>query len=280
MFMKLNTQLFISQSPIVPISCLRFFIFYFQIFFLFSNMKEKNHEFFINHLINIFVGVCTASIALFTDLEIVFDMISISTLLVFYLVANALIYRRYVITTTNHPLPTLLFLFLLSTASLGFSLSWKLNQKYYWWGLATFGGFTIATTSFFHYMVHFHCRHLPPPPASKWSVPLMPWPAAASIFLNVFLMTSLKRLAFQRFGVWACLITLFYVLYGVHSTYQAEEVDDEVGGDIGINHTNSSTPQVTKVWYTSAFMNKKELCPSSYGIFLPCPRVVGGMNAP
>ncbi|XP_058224573.1 cationic amino acid transporter 6, chloroplastic-like [Rhododendron vialii] len=195
----------------------------------------------------LFLGVCTASIALFTDLDIVFDMISISTLLVFYLVANALIYRRYVITTTNQPLPTLLFLFLLSTASLGFSLSWKLNQKYYWWGLATFGGFTIATTSFFHYMVHFHCRHLPPPPASKWSVPLMPWPAAASIFLNVFLMTSLKRSAFQRFGVWACLTTLFYVLYGVHSTYQAEEVDDEVGGDIGINHTNSSTPQVTKV---------------------------------
>ncbi|KAG5540305.1 hypothetical protein RHGRI_020515 [Rhododendron griersonianum] len=175
----------------------------------------------------LFLGVCTASIALFTDLEIVFEMISISTLLVFYLVANALIYRRYVITTTNHPLPTLLFLFLLSTSSLGFSLSWKLSHKYYWWGLATFGGFTIATTSFFHYMVHFHSRHLHQSPASKWSVPLMPWPAAASIFLNVFLMTSLKRLAFQRFGVWACLITLFYVLYGVHSTYQAEEVDDE-----------------------------------------------------
>lgn len=173
-------------------------------------------------------------------------MISIGTLLVFYLVANALIYRRFVINTTNHPLPTLLYLFLLSSSSLGFSLAWKLNQKY-WWGLTTFGGFTITTTAFFHYMVHFHCHHQPPPPAGKWLVPLMPWPAAASIVLNVFLMTTLKRLAFQRFGVWACLITLFYVLYGVHSTYQAEEVDDRVSGDIGTNHTNSSTPQITKV---------------------------------
>ncbi|VAH34853.1 unnamed protein product [Triticum turgidum subsp. durum] len=76
----------------------------------------------------IFLGLCTASIALFTELQIVFEMISIGTLLAFYLVANALIYHRYA-----------------------------------------------------------------------------------------------KVRSFQRFGIWSLVITIFYVCYGVHSTYTAEE---------------------------------------------------------
>ncbi|KAK9275761.1 hypothetical protein L1049_023030 [Liquidambar formosana] len=177
----------------------------------------------------LFLGFCTASIALFTDLDIVIEMISIGTLLVFYLVANALIYHRYVITSNNPPLQTLLFLFVLSSSSIGFSLSWKLEQE--WWGLPLFGGSMITITAFFQYMVP--CLHQP----TKWSVPFMPWPAAMSIFLNLFLMTTLKKLAYQRFGVWSCFIILFYVLYGVHSTYQAEEM--KVGIDEGNNQTSS-----------------------------------------
>lgn len=75
---------------------------------------------------------------------------------------------------------------------------------------------------------------------AEWSVPFMPWPAAISIFLNVFLMTTLPKLSYQRFGVWACAITLFYVLYGVHSTYQGEVVEDSVDG---VSNSNSSAQQ-------------------------------------
>lgn len=184
--------------------------------------------------LNIYVGVCTASIALFTELEIVVDMISIGTLLVFYLVANALIYRRYVITNNNSPLHTLMFLFLLSSTSIGFSLSWKLKQQ--WWGLPFFGGSMITITALFHYMVPGM------PQSTEWSVPLMPWPAAMSIFLNLFLMTTLQKLSLQRFGIWACLITLFYVLYGVHSTYEAEEMK----GTVDELNPNAATQQ-TKI---------------------------------
>ncbi|XP_034705114.1 cationic amino acid transporter 6, chloroplastic-like [Vitis riparia] len=169
----------------------------------------------------LFLGAFTASIALFTELEIVVDMVNLCTLLVFYLVANALIYRRYVITVNNPPFHTLLFLSLLSCSSIAFSLSWKLKQ---WWGLPLFGGIMIIITACFHYFVPY------PNQPSKWSVPFMPWPAAMSIFLNVFLMTTLKKLSLQRFGVWSCLIILFYVLYGVHSTYRAEETGMDVGG--------------------------------------------------
>ncbi|XVF51864.1 hypothetical protein PTKIN_Ptkin04bG0218200 [Pterospermum kingtungense] len=171
----------------------------------------------------LFLGLCTASIALFTELNIVIEMISIGTLLVFYLVANALIYRKYVITSQNPPIRTLSFLFLLTSAAVGFSMSWNLKQQ--WWGLLVFGGIMISTTALFQYMVPFHGQ---PAGGESWSVPFMPWPAAISIFLNVFLMSTLKMLSFQRFAVWSCLITVFYVLYGVHSTFDAEEMEIEI----------------------------------------------------
>ncbi|XP_068634755.1 cationic amino acid transporter 6, chloroplastic-like [Aristolochia californica] len=182
----------------------------------------------------IFLGICTASIALFTELDIVIEMISIGTLLVFYLVANALIYHRYVKTSSNRPLPSVLFLLLLSMLSIGFSLAWKFKQK--WWFLALLGGALIIVTAVFHYWVPCHRQ------SSKWVVPLMPWPAAASVFLNIFLMTTLRKKAFQRFGICSCVITLFYILYGVHSTYSAEELEME-----GDNENHASSIQQIKM---------------------------------
>ncbi|MBA0718596.1 hypothetical protein Golax_006336 [Gossypium laxum] len=183
----------------------------------------------------LFLGLCTASIALFTDLDIVIEIISIGTLLVFYLVANALIYRKYVLTSKNPPFPTLSFLFLITSCAIGFSISWKLEQQ--WWGLPLFGGIIMVVTAFFQYTVP--C--LGPP--SEWSVPFMPWPAAVSIFLNVFLMTTLKMLSFQRFAIWGLLITLFYVLYGVHSTFEAEEM----GMEMAVNEVPNPSIQLTKL---------------------------------
>ncbi|KMT11832.1 hypothetical protein BVRB_5g105290 [Beta vulgaris subsp. vulgaris] len=187
----------------------------------------------------LFLGICTASIALFTDLDIVLDLISIGTLLVFYLVANALIYRRYVIVSSNPPLHILLFLLFLTTLSLGFAFSWKYEQQM--WGLPLFGGSLITITAIFHYTVPSSRQEL------EWSVPLMPWPAAISIFLNVFLITTLKILSFQRFGAWTCFLILFYVLYGVHSTYRAEEMEIEMVTEINGAGTNLGVSQERKI---------------------------------
>lgn len=180
-------------------------------------------------------GLCTASIALFTDLDVVIEIISIGTLSVFYLVANALIYRKYVLTSKNPPFPTLSFLFFITSCAIGFSISWKLEQQ--WWGLPLFGGIIMVITAFFQYTVP--CLEQP----SEWSVPFMPWPAAVSIFLNVFLLTTLKMLSFQRFAIWALLITLFYVLYGVHSTFEAEEMEMEMA----VNEVPNPSIQLTKL---------------------------------
>uniref|UniRef100_A0A0E0KTE7 Cationic amino acid transporter C-terminal domain-containing protein n=1 Tax=Oryza punctata TaxID=4537 RepID=A0A0E0KTE7_ORYPU len=169
----------------------------------------------------IFLGLCTASIALFTELQVVFEMISIGTLLVFYLVANALIYHRYAKLGANRSLHVLLFLLLLTLSSLGFSLSRRIHGQCRW-AMALFGATSVAITAMFHCAVR---RDMAEPP-SEWMVPLMPWPAAASVFLNVFLMTTLKVMSFQRFGLWSLVIIVFYVCYGVHSTYTAEENED------------------------------------------------------
>ncbi|XVE65197.1 hypothetical protein DITRI_Ditri07aG0161700 [Diplodiscus trichospermus] len=187
----------------------------------------------------LFLGLCTASVALFTDLDIVIGMISIGTLLVFYLVANALIYRKYVITGQNPPFQTLSFLFLLTVSAIGFSISWKLKQQ--WWSLALCGGIMITITAFFQFMVP--CLGQ----TSEWSVPLMPWPAAISIFLNVFLISTLKMLSFQRFAVWTCLITVFYVLYGVHSTFEAEETETKMEMEMAVNQVPNPSIQLTKL---------------------------------
>ncbi|XP_076898706.1 cationic amino acid transporter 6, chloroplastic-like [Bidens hawaiensis] len=172
----------------------------------------------------IFLGFCQASIALFTELSIVLEMISIGTLMVFYLVANALIYHHYAIKTNNPPIYTIVFLLILSSASIGFSISWNFThlQK---WGLPLFGTCVIASTALFQYLIPFSGSR--DRSDHEWLVPFMPWPAALSIFLNIFLMATLKKLSYERFGLWTCLITLVYMLYGVHSTYQAEEMDME-----------------------------------------------------
>ncbi|XP_016494764.1 cationic amino acid transporter 6, chloroplastic-like [Nicotiana tabacum] len=183
----------------------------------------------------IVLGICQASIALFTELEIVIEMISIGTLLVFYLVSNALIFRRYVILSKNPPLHTLFFLFLLSCTSFAFSLAWKLKLQ--WWNLLLFATLTISMTFIFQYLVPLVVVQRP----DSWLVPLMPWPATISIFLNVFLMTTLKMVAYKRFGIWAALITLFYVVYGVHSTYHAEEME------MVVVDNNVNTQQTAKV---------------------------------
>jgi len=100
----------------------------------------------------------------------------------------------------------------------------------------------ITITAFYHHQVpHTHAQL----PHTDWCVPFMPWPPVLSIFLNLFLITTLNLLAFQRFAMWTCFITLFYLLYGVHSTYQAEEIE------IGANQVNSTS--------TNAQTNKVEL---------------------
>ncbi|XP_057820411.1 cationic amino acid transporter 6, chloroplastic-like [Cryptomeria japonica] len=161
------------------------------------------------------LGFCTAAIALFTELSIVLNMISIGTLVVFYVVANALIYHRHVHKGATKPLPTLAFLTLFSLSATGFALCWQL-EKHGLWGLLTFGSLSVLLITAFKLTVPI--VHHP----KDWGVPLMPWFPAASIFLNVFLLSTLDRWSYARFGLWTIFLLFFYIFFSVHATHDAE----------------------------------------------------------
>ncbi|CAA2970631.1 cationic amino acid transporter 7, chloroplastic-like [Olea europaea subsp. europaea] len=167
-----------------------------------------------------FLGIFTAAIALFTDLNILLNLISIGALFVFYMVANAVIYRRYVTMGTTNPWPTISFLSCFTLISVMFNLLWHFGPsgkpKAFLLGACV--TMAIGVLQLFHFMV---------PQTRKpefWGVPLMPWIPSISIFLNIFLLSSLDRASYVQFGFFSCLSVLVYVLYSVHSSFDAEEV--------------------------------------------------------
>ncbi|KAL6198966.1 hypothetical protein ACLB2K_028754 [Fragaria x ananassa] len=59
-------------------------------------------------------------------------------------------------------------------------------------------------------------------------VPLVPWLPAVSIGINVFLNGSLGYLAFLRFAICTAVMVVYYLLVGVHATYDvAHQIDQQ-----------------------------------------------------
>ncbi|BAT15958.1 cationic amino acid transporter 6, chloroplastic [Oryza sativa Japonica Group] len=180
-----------------------------------------------------FLGVFTAALALFTELDILLNLVCIGTLFVFYMVANAVVYRRYVAAAEDDEegrrrgaVPTLAFLLAFSLVALCFTLVWKLAPR----GgartglLVACGAAAAAAVAAFRALV---------PQARRpelWGVPAMPWVPAASVFLNVFLLGSLDRPSYVRFGFFTAAAALVYVLYSVHASYDADEAAAALDG--------------------------------------------------
>ncbi|XP_076890974.1 cationic amino acid transporter 6, chloroplastic-like [Bidens hawaiensis] len=166
-----------------------------------------------------FLGISTAAIALFTELDVLLNLVSIGTLFVFYMVANAVIYRRYVSVETRSPWPTLSFLICFSCTSVMFTLLWWLvpHGKPKFFVLAACLMVAIGLAVVFNYAV---------PEARKpefWGVPLMPWIPCVSIFLNIFLLGNLDGPSYARFGFFSAVAVIVYLVYSVHASFDAEE---------------------------------------------------------
>jgi hypothetical protein len=169
------------------------------------------------------------------ELDILLNLVCIGTLFVFYMVANAVVYRRYVVSVSEPRggarWPTLAFLTVFSLAALAFTLAWKLappEPRGVRAGLlAACAALAVAAVAAFQALV----------PQARvpelWGVPGMPWVPAASVFLNVFLLGSLDRPSYVRFAIFSAAALLVYVLYSVHASYDAEEsgrLDVDGGG--------------------------------------------------
>uniref|UniRef100_A0ACD5UFK0 Uncharacterized protein n=1 Tax=Avena sativa TaxID=4498 RepID=A0ACD5UFK0_AVESA len=169
------------------------------------------------------VTLGAACVALFSSLDVLASVSSISTLFIFALVAVALLVRRYYVAgrTPAAQLRTFLcYLALLVLSSIGISVYYNSRYAGRWPGYAVFGMGWAAGTAGLAFAAN--QQRVP----RMYGVPLMPWLPAMSVATNLFLMGSLGSLAYMRFGICTVAMLVYYVLFGVHATYDvAHSVD-------------------------------------------------------
>ncbi|MQL72314.1 hypothetical protein Taro_004639 [Colocasia esculenta] len=157
----------------------------------------------------------TAVIAFFTKLGILSNLLSISTLFIFMLVALALLVRRYYVsgeTSPAHRNKLVTFLLLILLSSVAMAAYWG-SGKDAWWPYLVTGGVWLLSTLGLHLSV-------PQARAPKlWGVPMVPWLPSASIAINIFLLGSIDRMSFVRFGIWTAFLLVYYFFIGLHSSY-------------------------------------------------------------
>lgn len=160
--------------------------------------------------------VLTSVIALFTSLSVLSSLLSISTLTIFMLVAVALLVRRHYMPgeTSRKQQGLLIFLILVIVgSSIGIAAYWALSDG--WVAHVILGAIWFAATWSMWYFV-------PVVRTPKvWGAPMIPWLPAASIGTNIFLMGSIDRDSFWRFGAFTALIIVYYAFVGLHASYDA-----------------------------------------------------------
>ncbi|CAL4897775.1 unnamed protein product [Urochloa decumbens] len=178
------------------------------------------------------MALATAVIALFTDLGILSNLLSISTLFIFTLVAVALLVRRYYVsgeTSASDRNKLAACLAVILAASVATAACWGVTAGYggaagggggggktktkEWVPYAVTGGAWLLATAFLAFGVP---RARTP---RTWGVPLVPWLPAASVMINVFLLGSIDAASFVRFGLWTAALLVYYFLVGLHASY-------------------------------------------------------------
>ncbi|KAK9267766.1 hypothetical protein L1049_010200 [Liquidambar formosana] len=161
------------------------------------------------------ITIASACIALFSSLDVLASLLSVSTLFIFMMMAVALLVRRYYVRgTTPHInlLKLAFFLLIIIASSMGTSA---------YWGLSPNGwvGYAITVPLWFLGTLGISV-FLPQQRTPKtWGVPLVPWLPSLSIATNLFLMGSLGSDAFIRFGVCTLVMLVYYFFFGLHATY-------------------------------------------------------------
>lgn len=168
----------------------------------------------------------TAVIAFFTKLDILSNLLSISTLFIFMVVAVGLLVRRYYVsgtTTAADRNKLVACLVLIIGSSIATAAYWGLSEG--WIGYAITVPIWLISTMALRLFVP-HARN-----PKLWGVPLVPWLPSASIAINIFLLGSIDKDSFVRFGIWTGFLLLYYLLLGLHASYdtakEAEGSKDE-----------------------------------------------------
>ncbi|KAH7444922.1 hypothetical protein KP509_02G098300 [Ceratopteris richardii] len=164
---------------------------------------------------SIVLGACTSVVALFTEMRILLDLIAIGTVFVFYMVANALIFKQHVKRGETSPWLTLCFLLCISSIAIGVTTYWQMGKgKVTALALGLTAG--IVLSLIFKALVP---RVSYPSTEKEWHAPLMPYLAVSSIYLNVCLMGSISIEAFARFAIWSFVAVIFYLIFSLHCSH-------------------------------------------------------------
>jgi APA family basic amino acid/polyamine antiporter len=162
--------------------------------------------------------VATAVIALFTNLGILSNLLSISTLFIFTLVAMALLVRRYYVageTAASDRNRLVACLAVIVASSIATAAYWGVTSSGGggWVAYVVTVAAWLAATAYLQWGV-------PKARAPKmWGVPLVPWLPSASIFINIFLLGSIDGASFMRFLIWTAALLAYYFFVGLHASY-------------------------------------------------------------
>lgn len=165
---------------------------------------------------NLLVTIPSALIALFSGLDVLASLLSISTLFIFTMIPLALLVRRYYVrdvTPRADLLKLIICILIVVISSMCTSAYWGMNLKGSWIGYTITVPFWLMGTLG---IVFFVPQQRSP---KVWGVPLVPWIPCLSIATNIFLMGSLEAQAFVRFGVCTLVMLLYYFLFGLHATF-------------------------------------------------------------
>ncbi|XP_026391047.1 cationic amino acid transporter 5-like isoform X2 [Papaver somniferum] len=172
------------------------------------------------------VTICSACVALFSSLDVLSSVSSLSTLFIFMLMAVALIVRRYNarnVSSTVDRCKLGLFLFMIIGSSIGTSVYYSRNANGWIGHMITIPIWVLGN---FGIMIFLPQQHFP----KVWGVPLVPWLPSLSIGLNLFLIGSLGSEAFVRFGICTLVMLAYYLFCGLHATYDvAHQKQDDPG---------------------------------------------------
>lgn len=170
------------------------------------------------------ITIPSSIVAFFSSLDVLSSLLSVSTLFIFMMMAVALLVRRYYVrgVTPRANLVKLVgFLLLIIASSMGTSAYWGLRPEG-WVGYAVTIPVWFGATAGIAVMLPQERK------PEVWGVPLVPWLPSLSIAINLFLMGSLSGKTFVRFGVCTAIMLLYYVLFGVHATYDmAQQIKAE-----------------------------------------------------